>query len=64
VHDNQCLGSGVLGMMRDGWPVTATIHRPITVDQELDLAHASGLGRRISLRPWYHFLRMQQRVGP
>jgi len=51
-------------MMRDGWPVTATIHRPITVDQELDLAHASGLGRRISLRPWYHFLRMQQRVGP
>ena len=64
VHDNQCLGSGVLGMMRDGWPVTATIHHPITVDRELDLAHASGLRRRLSLRRWYGFLRMQLRVAP
>ena len=39
VHDNQCLGSGVLGMMQDGWPVTATIHHPITVDRELDRQH-------------------------
>ena len=64
VHDNQCLGTGVLGMMRDGWPVTATIHHPITVDRELDLAHASGLRRRLSLRRWYGFLRMQLRVAP
>lgn len=64
VHDNQCLGSGVLGMMRDGWPVTATIHHPITVDRELDLTHASGLRRRLSLRRWYGFLRMQLRVAP
>lgn len=64
VHDNQCLGSGVLGMMRDGWPVTATIHHPITVDRELDLAHATTLRRRLTLRRWYGFLRMQQRVAP
>ncbi len=64
VHDNQCLGSGVLGMMRDGWPVTATIHHPITVDRELDLAHAEGFRRRLSLRRWYGFLRMQLRVAP
>lgn len=64
VHDNQCLGSGVLGMMRDGWPVTATIHHPITVDRELDLAHAQGFRRRLSLRRWYGFLRMQLRVAP
>ena len=64
VHDNQCLGSGVLGMMRDGWPVTATIHHPITVDRELDLAHAPTIRRRLALRRWYGFLRMQLRVAP
>ena len=41
VHDNQCLGSGLLGMMDDGWPVLATLHHPITVDRDLDLAHAT-----------------------
>ncbi len=64
VHDNQCLGSGVLGMMRDGWPVTATIHHPITVDRDLELAHAPTLRRRLALRRWYGFLRMQLRVAP
>lgn len=64
VHDNQSLGTGVLKMMRDGWPVTATIHHPITVDRELDLAHALGLRRQISLRRWYGFLRMQLKVAP
>lgn len=64
VHDNQSLGTGVLKMMRDGWPVTATIHHPITVDRELDLAHADGWRRRLSLWRWYGFLRMQLRVAP
>ncbi|MDO8309890.1 MAG: glycosyltransferase family 4 protein [Actinomycetota bacterium] len=64
VHDNQCLGSGVLGMMRDGVPVTATIHHPITVDRELDIAHATTLRRRLAMRRWYGFLRMQLRVAP
>jgi glycosyltransferase involved in cell wall biosynthesis len=59
VHDNQCLGTGIVGMMKDGWPVTATIHHPITVDRELDLAHATSLRRRLALRRWYGFLRMQ-----
>jgi glycosyltransferase involved in cell wall biosynthesis len=59
VHDNQCLGTGIVGMMKDGWPVTATIHHPITVDRELDLQHATSLRRRLALRRWYGFLRMQ-----
>lgn len=64
VHDNQALGTGVLKMMRDGWPVTATIHHPITVDRELDLAHAQGWRRRLSLWRWYGFLGMQLKVAP
>ena len=41
IHDNQCLGTGLLGMMDDGWPVLATLHHPITVDRDLDLEHAT-----------------------
>jgi glycosyltransferase involved in cell wall biosynthesis len=63
VHDNQSLGSGLLGMMKDGWPVIATIHHPITVDRELDLAHAVGLRKRLATRRWYGFIGMQQRVA-
>ena len=40
VHDNQCLGSGMLGMLEDGWPLLTTLHHPITVDRELALGHA------------------------
>lgn len=63
VHDNQCLGSGILGMMDDGWPLAATIHHPITVDREVDLAHAKGWRRRLALTRWYGFLRMQVDVA-
>jgi glycosyltransferase involved in cell wall biosynthesis len=63
VHDDQSLGRGISGMMRDGWPVLATIHHPITVDRELDIAHAEGWQRRLSLRRWYGFVGMQTRVA-
>ena len=35
VHDNQCLGTGMLGMVADGWPLLTTLHHPITVDRQL-----------------------------
>ena len=63
VHDNQCLGNGLLGMLEDGWPVLATLHHPITVDRDLDLAHARTRRRRFTLRRWYGFLGMQMRVA-
>ena len=63
VHDNQCLGSGLLGLVRDGWPFVNTLHHPITVDRDLDLAAANGPWRRTTLRRWYGFLRMQMRVA-
>jgi glycosyltransferase involved in cell wall biosynthesis len=62
VHDNQCLGYGILGLARDGFPVVATVHHPVTVDRDLELAHATTLRQRISVRRWYGFLRMQKRV--
>jgi glycosyltransferase involved in cell wall biosynthesis len=63
IHDNQCLGSGLLGMMDDGWPVLATLHHPITVDRDLDLDHATSAWRRFTLRRWYGFLGMQMKVA-
>ena len=63
VHDNQCLGTGLLGMMKDGWPILETLHHPITVDRDLDLAHAKNAYRRFTLRRWYGFLDMQMKVA-
>ena len=63
IHDNQCLGSGLLGMMDDGWPVLATLHHPITVDRDLDLEYATSAWRRFTLRRWYGFLGMQMKVA-
>src|SRR5439155_8329456 len=41
----------------------ATIHHPITVDRALELAAAPTWLKRLSLRRWYAFVRMQARVA-
>jgi len=64
VHDNQCLGRGVLKLHEEGWPVVATLHHPITVDRALELSHTRNPLRKVTLRRWYGFLRMQRRVIP
>jgi glycosyltransferase involved in cell wall biosynthesis len=62
VHDNQTLGYGLLGLHRLGLPLVTTIHHPIHIDRQLDLAAAEGW-RRFSLRRWYGFITMQRRVA-
>jgi glycosyltransferase involved in cell wall biosynthesis len=63
VHDNQCLGTGLLGMLDDGWPLVHTLHHPITVDRDLELAATTSFMRKLTLRRWYGFLNMQMRVA-
>jgi glycosyltransferase involved in cell wall biosynthesis len=64
VHDNQCLGSGLLRLTRAGVPTVDTVHHPVAIDRDLELAAAPSLRRRLTLRRWYGFTRMQARVAP
>src|SRR4051794_35655911 len=63
VHDNQSLGYGLLRLPRAGLPTVATVHHPIAIDRDLELAAAPTLRRRLTLRRWYAFTRMQARVA-
>lgn len=62
VHDNQCLGTGLLRIAATGLPVVATVHHPITRDRRLDLA-AAPWWRKPVVHRWYGFAEMQKRVA-
>ena len=62
IHDNQSLGYGLLAIQRDT-PVLGTIHHPITVDRRLEIEHAPTAYKRLTLRRWYAFTKMQTRVA-
>ena len=62
VHDNQCLGYGLLAVKKR-LPVVATIHHPISIDRSLAVAAAKGWAKKTSLRRWYGFATMQARVA-
>ena len=63
VHDNQVLGYGMLEIEKMGLPLITTIHHPITFDRRIDLASTTSWRRKLTLRRWYGFLRMQRRVA-
>ena len=63
IHDNQCLGYGLLLMKRLGLPVVATIHHPIYIDRGIEIAQAAGWWNRLRMKRWYSFLAMQRRVA-
>jgi glycosyltransferase involved in cell wall biosynthesis len=63
VHDNHGLGTGLIRLIEQGWPVIASVHHPVTIDKALDLRHAPSFRRRVALRRWYGFARMQSSVA-
>ncbi|HUV18672.1 MAG TPA: glycosyltransferase family 4 protein [Ilumatobacteraceae bacterium] len=62
VHDNQCLGYGILKIEKQ-IPTIVTLHHPITKDRELEMSHAKTLPRRLSVGRWYSFVKMQGKVA-
>jgi glycosyltransferase involved in cell wall biosynthesis len=64
VHDNQALGSALLGLERQvALPLVTTIHHPISIDRRIDLSSAPSRRQRWTVRRWYGFVRMQTRVA-
>jgi glycosyltransferase involved in cell wall biosynthesis len=63
VHDNQVLGYGMLDLKESGFPLITSIHHPITFDRRIDIAAAPSLWKKLTLRRWYGFLRMQGKVA-
>ncbi|NQT74456.1 MAG: glycosyltransferase family 4 protein [Chloroflexi bacterium] len=64
IHDNQGLGHGMLLMKHLlKIPVVATIHHPVTVDRDLDLAAAPSWRWKLRLKRWYSFIGMQSFVA-
>jgi glycosyltransferase involved in cell wall biosynthesis len=62
VHDNQCLGYGILRIEKR-IPTIVTLHHPITKDRELEMSHAATRRKRWSVGRWYSFVKMQGRVA-
>lgn len=62
VHDNQCLGPGLLELQRS-LPVVATVHHPITVDRRIAFQHTNDSLKRWGLSRWYSFLPTQLKVS-
>jgi glycosyltransferase involved in cell wall biosynthesis len=62
VHDNQCLGYGILGIDKL-LPTLVTLHHPITVDRRLEVDAAPNWRKRLSVGQWYGFVKMQARVA-
>ena len=63
VHDNQVLGYGMLDIEKMGLPMVTTIHHPITFDRRIDIEAATTWRKKLTLRRWYGFLRMQAKVA-
>lgn len=62
VHDNQCLGYGILGVEKM-IPTIVTLHHPITRDRALEMEHTKNRRKRRSIGRWYSFVKMQGRVA-
>jgi glycosyltransferase involved in cell wall biosynthesis len=62
VHDNQCLGYGIL-KIEEQIPTIVTLHHPITKDRELEMSHAKSRYKRWSVGRWYSFVKMQGKVA-
>ena len=62
VHDNQCLGYGILKIEKQS-PTIVTLHHPITKDRKLEMEHTKTWFKRRAISRWYSFVNMQGKVA-
>ncbi|MEZ4216747.1 MAG: glycosyltransferase family 4 protein [Myxococcota bacterium] len=53
VHDVQCLGWGLLGMLGMGLPVVTTVHHPLTIDRRASFVRDTNLREAIGTMTFY-----------
>jgi len=63
ILDNQSLCYSLLDIQKL-YPLTVTIHHPITKDHRLEIENASNWKEKLSSRRWHNFLPMQKKVSP
>ncbi|HEX9896469.1 MAG TPA: glycosyltransferase family 4 protein [Dehalococcoidales bacterium] len=63
IHDNQCLGYGLLLMKNLNIPVLATIHHPVHIDRKIEISQTKNLWKKFLLTRWFSFIGMQNRVS-
>jgi glycosyltransferase involved in cell wall biosynthesis len=63
IHDNQSLNWTLAKLSREGIPVLASIHHPISVDRRLALEATESMKARVGLRRFYSFIPMQVAVA-
>jgi MMP alpha-(1->4)-mannosyltransferase len=56
VHDNQCLGWGLLGIAGLGLPLVATVHHPLSIDRARGFDPPSGFRTRLDKVRFYPLL--------
>jgi glycosyltransferase involved in cell wall biosynthesis len=54
---------GILKIQDLGYPVTETIHHPVTIDRDLAIKSATSLKDKLGLRRWFSFINMQIKVA-
>ncbi|MDY6933143.1 MAG: glycosyltransferase family 4 protein [Spirochaetota bacterium] len=62
IHDNQCLGYGLLLMKRFGIPFISTLHHPLSIDRSIWFEYPSNFGLKVK-RILYYPLLMQKIVS-
>lgn len=63
IHDNQCLGWGMLKLQKQRFPLVTTIHHPITSDLQIAINAANSWQERLLIKRWHSFLTMQKKVA-
>lgn len=63
IHDNQCLGWGMLELQKKRFPLVTTIHHPITSDLKIAVNAANNWREKLLIKRWHSFLTMQKKVA-
>ena len=63
IHDNQSLCHALLNLKKNGWPVIATIHHPISLDLKIAIEHEKRWQYKLLINRWHYFLKMQKNVA-